>query len=368
MVKERALYNTLGISPDASAEDIKKAYRKGALKYHPDKNKDNPEAEQKFKDVSQAYEILSDPDKRKIYDQYGLEFLLRGGTAGTSPGGSSGGAFPGFGRADTYPGGFGSTPNSGPRFAFPTSSSGSNGTFAFMPGNPENIFANFAKMGGLDGEDDFGGFFGGSSPLGHGRSSSFGGSRFNSRSNGNRKPTPEATVLEKQIFFSLEELFRGTKKKLRVKRKTFDQDGRIQREDKDLEIVVKPGMKAESKFKFKGVGDEIEGIKQDLHFVIKEKPHEMFERRGDDLIASVTIPLKEALTGWSRQINTIDGNQLKVSHSGPTPPTWQEEFPGQGMVLPKNPSQRGNLIVKVNIVFPATLTADQKLQLKNILP
>lgn len=144
-------------------------------------------------------------------------------------------------------------------------------------------------------------------------------------------------------------LFKGTTKKLRVKRKTFDRDGRIQREDKDLEIVVRPGMKAESKFKFKGVGDEIEGTKQDLHFVVKEKPHALFVRHGDDLVATVTIPLKEALTGWSKRIQTIDGKNLLVSHGGPTPPTWQEVFPNQGMVLSKEPSKRGDLIIKVNV-------------------
>ena len=123
----------------------------------------------------------------------------------------------------------------------------------------------------------------------------------------------------------------------------------MQREDKDLEITVKPGMKAGSKYKFKGVGDEIEGTKQDIHFVVGEKPHHLFERKGDDLIASVSIPLKEALTGWSRPIKTIDEKNLMVSHGGPTPPNWSETYPGQGMVLPKDPSQRGNLIVKVNV-------------------
>jgi len=127
-------------------------------------------------------------------------------------------------------------------------------------------------------------------------------------------------------------------------------------------------MKAGSKFKFKGVGDEIEGTKQDLHFIVDEKPHETFERRGDDLVMTVTIPLKDALTGWSRTIKTIDGKQLKVSHSGPTPPTWTETFPSQGMVLSKTPNERGNLIVKVNIIFPASLNAEQKNQLKNVLP
>jgi hypothetical protein len=146
-------------------------------------------------------------------------------------------------------------------------------------------------------------------------------------------------------------LFHGAKKKFKVKRKTFDRDGRIQREDKDLEITVKPGMKAGSKFKFKGVGDEIEGTKQDIHFVVAEKPHHLFERKGDDLIATISIPLKEALTGWSKQIKTIDGKNLKVSHSGPTSPTWTEIYPALGMILPKDPSQRGNLIVKVDVRF-----------------
>jgi DnaJ family protein B protein 4 len=244
-----------------------------------------------------------------------------------------------------------------------------------MPGNPENIFANFAKMEGFD-DWDFDGFsarFTGGSPLGGSRGghshSGFPGQRFGSSREGNgRSKTPESTVLEKHIGFTLEELFKGTRKKLRVKRKTFDVSGKISREDKDLEIPVKPGMKAGSKFKFKGVGDEIDGSKQDLHFIIEERPHEYFVRDGDDLIITVSLPLKDALLGWSKTISTIDGKQLKVSHAGPTSPTWQESFPGQGMPISKNPTERGNLIVKVNIVFPTSLTSEQKAQLKNILP
>ncbi|KAL9125454.1 MAG: hypothetical protein Q9217_005352, partial [Psora testacea] len=89
MVAETKLYDALGIKPESSQDEIKKAYRKMALKHHPDKNPDNAKASEKFKEVSQAYEILSDPEKRKVYDQYGLEFLLRGG-AQAPPGGDAG--------------------------------------------------------------------------------------------------------------------------------------------------------------------------------------------------------------------------------------------------------------------------------------
>src|SRR5271155_4379392 len=107
MVAETKLYDSLSISPSATADEIKKAYHKAALKYHPDKNKDKPNTAEKFKEVSQAYEVLSDPEKRKIYDQYGLDFLTRGGAPPPPPpgaeemgGGGFGGipgGFPGFG-------------------------------------------------------------------------------------------------------------------------------------------------------------------------------------------------------------------------------------------------------------------------------
>lgn len=163
-------------------------------------------------DISQAYDILSDPEKRKIYDAYGLEFLLRGGTVPPSPGAGGPGGFPGgFGRSDTFPGSFNTGGGGGtPRFTFSTSTSG-NG-FNFMPRNAEDIFSQFARTGGFEGETGIPGLesiFGGSSPLGAGgRSSSFnngGASRFGARANGTRKPAAEATVLEKHILFTLEE-------------------------------------------------------------------------------------------------------------------------------------------------------------------
>src|SRR5271167_1845671 len=128
MVAETKLYDALSISSTASQENIKKAYRKAALKWHPDKNPDNPNASEKFKEVSQAYELLSDPEKRKVYDQYGLEFVLRGGAP--PPPGAEGGAMPeGFARFGGVPGGFGGMPGGGRRFHFSTS--GGTGGYSF---------------------------------------------------------------------------------------------------------------------------------------------------------------------------------------------------------------------------------------------
>jgi DnaJ family protein B protein 4 len=98
-----------------------------------------------------------------------------------------------------------------------------------------------------------------------------------------------------------------------------------------------------------------------------KKPHALFKRDGDDIKHTIDIDLKEALTGWTRTIQTIDGKQLPVSHAGPTPPTWIEKFPGLGLPRPKTPTEQGDVVVGVNIKFPTSLTATQKQQLKQIL-
>ncbi|KAL9591306.1 MAG: hypothetical protein Q9179_007857, partial [Wetmoreana sp. 5 TL-2023] len=219
MVAETKLYDALSVSPTATQDEIKKAYRKAALKHHPDKNKDNPSAGEKFKEVSQAYEILSDPEKRKVYDQYGLEFLLRGGAEAPPPGAGGPGGMPsGFGG---MPGGFGGMPGIGGggtrSFHFSTGGpGGGSGGFSFS--NPESIFADFFKQGGAgmgDDDDVFAQFTGGG---GGGGRSSFRDSPSDRRRR--RAPTPEVTTVEKPLPLTLEELFKGTHKKMKIKRKT----------------------------------------------------------------------------------------------------------------------------------------------------
>jgi DnaJ homolog subfamily B member 4 len=367
MVAETKLYDALSISPTATQDEIKKAYRKAALKWHPDKNPDNANASEKFKEVSQAYEVLSDPEKRKVYDQYGLEFLLGGGRQ--APPGAEDAGMGGTGFSE-MPGGFqgfsGMPGGAGGTRSFHFSTGGGGGGFNF--GDPNDIFAQFAKQGGSGlGEDDdifsmFSGMGGGRS-TGPRRSSGMPGSMRQ------RPRSPEVTVVERPLPVTLEELFKGAHKKMKIKRKTFDQaTGKRSTQDKILEMDIKPGLKAGSKIKFAGVGDQEEGGTQDLHFIVTEKPHPTLQREGDNLKTIIELDLKEALTGWKRTVTTIDGRQLPVSGGGPTQPGYQERFPHLGMPISKKPSERGDFIIEVRVTFPRSLTAAQKTKIKEALP
>ena len=238
-----------------------------ALKHHPDKNKDNPKSADKFKEVSQAYEILSDPEKRKTYDQYGLEFMLRGGPPPPEPGaggaGFAGGAQPGF----DFGGGM---PSGGRSFHYEFNPGGG-GFGGFNFSNPDEIFNEFLRgntgmSGGGDGLDDLFGSSGRSS--GRSRNARFSGG---AEAASKRASTPEVTTVVRPLALTLEELFHGVHKKMKIKRKAFDEaTGKRTTQDKVLEMDIKPGLKKGSKIKFKGVGDQEEGGQQDLHFIVEE--------------------------------------------------------------------------------------------------
>jgi len=339
-------YELLGVSKTANDEEIKKAYKKAALKWHPDRNPNNKEeAERRFKEISEAYSVLSDKQKREIYDRYGEEGLKTGGT----PGPEGGPDFSGFSQTGGFPGGF----------TFRTS--------GFSASDAEELFAkmfgtrhpgSFGSFG-EDDEDSFGGF--GGFP-GMGARTTFGSSR------PSRKPR-KAPPIEREFFCSLEDLFKGTTKKLKVSKTIMDASGKSMPVEKILTIDIKPGWKQGTKIKFENEGDERPGIEPaDMVFILKEKPHPYFKREGDDLLYHAKMSLKDALTNPVIEINTLDGKKKRIKMPGIVTPTTREIIPGEGMPNSKNPSRRGNLILTFDIQFPSYLSDDQKQKLASILP
>ncbi|KAF9441067.1 DnaJ-domain-containing protein [Macrolepiota fuliginosa MF-IS2] len=375
-------YKLLGVDKNASEDDIKKAYKKMALKWHPDRNKNSEEATKKFKEISEAFEVLSDKQKRTVYDQFGEEGLKGGG--GTASGPSPAGGFPsGF---NSFPGGAGTT------FTF---TSGSPGGFGgsrggYHPTDPQKIFEQMfgntglfggglgsmfggaGGPGGLDEDDDMSGFrysSSGSMPGGMPRRSHPTRSRTQFTSGTPRshmQDEEKPSEITRPLKLSLEELYGGTVKHIKIGRRLLNGTT----EDKILEINVLPGWKDGTKVRFPKAGNEVAPPReaQDLVFVVETKHHQTFERDNNDLICRVKIPLVEALTGASgpaakKVVTLFDGRKLQVPIPfGIVKPDQETTIPGEGMPIRKEGAtkKKGDLIVKWDVVFPSSLTSSQK--------
>jgi len=330
------LYETLEIEKNVDAKEIKKAYRKLSRTHHPDKGGD----EHKFKEINAAYEILSDPEKRAAYDKYGLEGVSEDGGGGP----------------------------------------------------------------GMGGEDLFSMFFGGG-----------GGGR---RSRGPRK----GPSINHPLKVSLEDLYNGKTVKLAVNRKvivgdvkecaTCDGQGavmevrqigpgmitQVQRhcdecggqgtmaerknERKVLEVHVDKGMKHNQKIIFRNMADEIPNQEAgDVNFVVQEKEHSLFKRKGADLLVTKELSLNQALCGFSWKIKHLDGRDVviktrpgEIIHSEVMDPDSGRMLPyirkvkGEGMPSHGNPFVKGDLYVAFQISFPDSLPPDVVESLKKILP
>jgi len=335
------LYKTLGLGKGADENEIKKAYRKMAMKFHPDKNK-SAGAEEKFKGIAEAYEILSDPKQRKIYDEYGYD-----GLKGV-PGNASGDA-------------------EGPQGHFNHGS------------RPHFSFTNGGKQG------DFSQFYGSSNPF----SSFFSGGPNSSgmhhqeepmdiadlmaglgKTNGNnRKRKIKEKTIERELFVSLEEIATGGQKKMKISKNIHKEDGSVAKESKVLTIDLKPGWKAGTKVTFENEGDQVPGkIPADIAFVIRDKPHPVFTRDGENIVFTCKVPLKEALCGTQVQIPTIEGRKIDLDLSRKIiKPTTVRKLKGMGLPVSKNPSSKGDLVVKFDIAFPEQLSEDTKNIVRNVL-
>ncbi|CAH8391323.1 unnamed protein product [Eruca vesicaria subsp. sativa] len=305
-------YKVLQVDRNAKDEDLKKAYRKLAMKWHPDKNPNSKkEAESKFKQISEAYDVLSDPQKRAIYDQDGEEGLNR---QAPPPG------------AGDFPGG--------------------EASFRFNRRSADDIFSEFFNYSrAFDGDSRF----------------PFGEDVFSNA------PPRKAAPVETQLPCSLEDLYKGTTKKMKISRDVIDSFGRSSTVEEIMAIVIKPGWKKGTKITFPEKGNEQRGIiPSDLVFIVDEKPHAVFKRDGNDLVITQKIPLVEALTGYTAQVTTLDGRTLTVAVNNVISPSYEEVVKGEGMPIPKDPSKKGNLRIKFNIRFPSRLTTEQKAGIKRM--
>ncbi|KAL1129567.1 hypothetical protein AAG570_012512 [Ranatra chinensis] len=310
-------YKILGISRNANIDDIKKAYRQLAMKYHPDKNK-TPGAEERFKEVAEAYEVLSDKKKKDIYDQFGEEGL-KGGPGQTY-------AFHGDGRA----------------------------TFAQFFGS-NNPFAQFFDFGGPGG---LGGAF---------RSHSFNVGGYGAPP---RKDKLQDPPIERDLYVTLEELLKGCTKKMKISRRVVQPDGSTVREEKLLTINVKPGWKAGTKITFQKEGDQSNNkIAADIVFIIKDRTHPLFKREGSDIKYTAAISLKSALCGTDIEVPTLTGNKIHYQIKDEIiKPRTVKRIPGEGLPFPKEPHRRGDLLIAFDIKFPDSLEPSSKEYLRNLLP
>ncbi|GMP94724.1 hypothetical protein CsSME_00044067 [Camellia sinensis var. sinensis] len=324
-------YNILEVNKNATEEDLKKSYRKLAMKWHPDKNPNHKkQAEAKFKQISEAYDVLSDPQKRAIYDQYG-----ENGLKDMPPPGSSG--------SSGFPNGF-------------------------NPRNAEDIFAEFfgsSPFGfGSAGvgrstrfQSDGGGMFGG-----------FGGSEniFRTYSDGcaPKKPPP----IESKLPCSLEELYNGSTRKMKISRKAMDANGWLMPETEILTIDVKPGWKKGTKITFPDKGNEQPNqLPADLVFVIDEKPHSIYTRDSNDLIMNHRVTLAEALAGTAVNLTTLDGRNLSIPVTDIVSPGYELVIAREGMPITREPGNRGDLRIKFEVKFPTKLTPEQRSGLRGAL-
>ncbi|NPA24346.1 MAG: J domain-containing protein [Deltaproteobacteria bacterium] len=295
-------YKILGVDKKASADEIKKAFRRKARQYHPDVKPDDQEAEKKFKEINEAYEILSDEKKRKDYDTFGDAAFQAGG--GPGPGGfHPGGQAEGFDFSDLFGGAAG---GSGGR------------TFTFRSGGgggPEDI------------SDIFGNLFGGGAGFHQGQTTA------TSRRGENA---------EHQVEIDFREAVRGTELKLRI-------DG------KKVNVKVPPGTADNTRLRLKGKGHPgiNGGPNGDLILTIKVRPDHTFRMQGKDLYCKVKVPLTTALLGGKIEVPTFDGKAMltikECAQNG-------QKMRLRGKGVKGRDGSCGDQIVELEIIMPKRLT------------
>ena len=297
-------YDTLGVKKDASADDIKRAFRKLARKYHPDAGGD----EEKFKQVNEAYEVLSDAEKRKQYDEYGQYFGPNGPGPGYGPGGAGGAGNPFGGGAYTYTTG--------------------------GPGGPGGY-----QQVDFDLNDIFGSMFGGGRNGG-----SFGG--FQSRG---RAAAGRGRDLQLDLDVDFAEAFAGTSRRVQTA------------SGKELTVNIPAGATDGGKLRFKGKGEPGAngGPRGDLYVITHIRPHRFFHRDGADVMLTLPLTFTEAALGAQVTVPLPDGTKAKLKIPSGTQSGKVFRMKGKG--APKLSGKgAGDLLVTAQITAPKRVSSRAK--------
>jgi DnaJ-class molecular chaperone len=299
--RPRDFYEVLGVGRSSSDKEIRAAYRKLARQFHPDLNPGDKTAESRFKEIQQAYEVLSDAQKRKKYDQFGADFE-RASQAPPS-------GFEGFGTR--------TRPRTPGETGIPTD------------------FGDLGTEEGMDFGDILGRVFGG-----------FGGS------GGSQARARRGRDLEQPVSVSLEEAFAGTARLIEMRSEAG--------ETKRLEVKIPPGVRDGSRIRVAGEGGPGVGggPRGDLFLVTSIKPHPSFERKGDDIHLEAAVPLTVAVLGGEAPVQTLKGRiALKI------PPETQngQVIRLGGLGMPHlGDKGRGDAYAKVRVVLPTNLTSEER--------
>jgi curved DNA-binding protein len=303
----RDYYETLGVAKGASADDIKGSFRKLARKHHPDLAKDKKAAEEKFKEINEAYEVLSDPEKRKKYDEYGANWQHAGNGFGGHPGAGAGGrgGFPG--------GGYAQTP------------SGDGSEFHF---------------GGTGYSDFFEQFFGTRRGRGYG-----GGVEF--------EETPQrGRDVEADILVTLDEVLHGATRQISFRKGNSPQ---VQ----TYTVKIPKGVREGQRIRLAGQGGAggAHGEAGDLYLRVKLQQHPDYRFEGVDIHYELDVAPFLAVLGGEVTIPTPDG-RAKLKLPAGTQQDRKFRIPGRG--LPEKGGGRGDFYAVVEIKIPESVTADQK--------
>lgn len=361
---KRDYYEVLGISKGASADEIKKAYRKVAVKYHPDRNPDNKEAEEKFKEATEAYEVLADSQKRQAYDQFGFAGVdgMGGGPGGG--GGFNSSAFNGF--EDIFGGDFSSIFESffgggggsrgGRRSRQSSRQRGNDLRYDMDVTFSEAVFG-VEKNVSYEGRVRCDSCRGTGAKDGSGRKAcpTCGGSGQVRRSSGFfsvASPCPscqgEGSVVENPCPSCSGKGFNRQRKEVKVK--------------------VPPGMAPGKRIRISGQGDvgQNGGPNGDLYVVVHIQPHEYFERDGNDLYCVVPIALTQAALGTEITVKTLDDKKVRLKIPAGTQNGKILRLKGEGVPYLQNSDRRGDMYIKIRIDIPKRLSGKAKKMMEDL--